>query len=64
MKKIGRIILGWWYWVTNQNNKLARERLKICLKCSDRKGGICNLCGCFLNAKARLHEEECPIQKW
>jgi len=32
-KKLINIVLGWWYWITNRNNKLAQERLSICVKC-------------------------------
>lgn len=64
MKKIGRIILGWWYWITNQNNELARKRLAHCLYCPFREGLICGECGCNLQAKTRLPEEECPKKIW
>lgn len=64
MKKLTSIILGWWYLVSNKNNYVAQERLKVCMKCEHRKFGICNICGCVLQAKARLWEEECPIHKW
>lgn len=66
--KIGRIlskiILGWWFWITNRNNKLAQERLAICMPCQYREGKFCGSCGCLLSAKARLPEEQCPYSKW
>lgn len=49
-----KILIGWWFWVTNRNNKLARERLAICAKCELRKGFVCGVCFCPLIAKARL----------
>lgn len=64
MKKIGRIILGWYYWMTNRNNILAKARLEVCVKCPSRKWNVCQECGCVLQAKARLKEEECPLDKW
>ena len=64
MKKIYRIFLGWWYFLSNKNNALARERLKICVDCDKMSKGVCTLCGCVLQAKARLPEESCPIFKW
>ena len=63
MRKITSIVLGWWYWITNHNNAMAKERLEICAHCELRKGLICSECGCVLQAKARLEEEECPDPK-
>ncbi len=60
MHVLGRIILGWWYWITNANNTMAKERLKICTHCELRKGLVCGECGCVLQAKARLADDECP----
>lgn len=60
MKKIGRIILGWWYWITNQNNELARKRLAICVECELYKWFVCTACGCPGQTKARIESEECP----
>lgn len=64
MKKVQNIILGWWFYFTNQHNELAQERLAICAPCIHRKGVLCGLCGCVLQAKARLIEENCPANKW
>lgn len=64
MKKIINIILGWWFWVTNRNNELAKSRLKVCADCSFRVGFTCGECGCVLQAKARLYDEECPLGMW
>lgn len=64
MKKLSQILLGWWYMVTNQNNFIAQQRLKVCITCEHRKLGVCKLCGCVLQAKARLNEEDCPAGKW
>jgi hypothetical protein len=25
---------------------------------------MCNICGCFLHAKNRVKDEECPLKKW
>jgi|688.fasta_scaffold113062_3 hypothetical protein len=44
----------------------AKERLDICSKCKDLDKilGRCNLCGCFVSAKARADYESCPSGKW
>jgi hypothetical protein len=62
--KLFRIILAWWYWLTNRNNELAQERLKVCVTCPFRIGLLCGECGCVLQAKARLEDEECPKGYW
>lgn len=61
---ISKILLGFWFWITNSNNELARKRLAECAGCEFRKGMTCGLCGCVLQAKARLKEEHCPIYLW
>lgn len=64
MRKIISIMLGWWFWITNRNNELARERLQHCAYCKYRRGVVCSCCGCVLQAKARIKEEECPKDFW
>lgn len=68
MKKLSQILLGWYFWITNRNNKLAQNRLKICSTCELRVGLVCGVCFCTLQAKARLPEERCPhpteLNKW
>lgn len=39
-------------------------RLEQCGTCEHKKGNKCNLCGCFINYKAKLKNSECPIGKW
>lgn len=62
--KVYRIFLGWYYFITNKNNEMALERLKICVECPLMKRGVCTDCGCVLQAKARIKEEKCPLDKW
>lgn len=64
MKKVQNIILGWWFWITNQHNELAQERLAICAPCIHRKGVVCGLCFCPLQQKARVEDEKCDAGKW
>lgn len=63
MKKLSRIILGWYYWITNRNNELARKRLAICASCEFRKWFVCGECFCPLQSKARS-DDDCPKGKW
>ena len=50
--------------MTSRNNKLKNERLVICRQCPYRvmmydKIEVCDLCGCVLDAKARVKDEIC-----
>lgn len=40
------------------------ERLGSCGPCEHFKNGICDLCGCLVQAKIILTSEECPEKKW
>jgi len=64
MRKIISIVLGWWFWATNRNNEMARARLLVCAKCPDRKWFVCGICTCVLQAKSRIKDEECPMNRW
>lgn len=39
-------------------------RLAICATCDKRVDGRCSECGCFIEAKAKLADQNCPINKW
>ena len=69
VKKLINIIKGWYFKLFNKNEQLARKRIAICNKCKSRKhidrlGDICNECGCVLDAKARVRDEYCELNKW
>jgi len=38
--------------------------MDICIACPTRKNMRCGNCGCLLEAKTRLPEEECPEGRW
>lgn len=50
------------------SDQIFNERMNTCQKCtfysSDGMSPRCLQCGCFLDAKARLIEAKCPINKW
>ena len=69
VRKIINIFKGWYYKTFNKNEQLARKRIAICKKCKslvhiDMLGDICNECGCILDAKARVRDEKCELNKW
>ena len=69
VKKLVNIIKGWYYKIFNKNEQLARKRIAICNKCKSKRhidmlGDICDECGCVLEAKARVEDEYCELNKW
>ena len=69
MVKLRNIIKGWYYNLFNKNEELARKRISICKKCKscvhiEMLGDICDECGCVLEAKARVKDEQCELNKW
>lgn len=68
MKKLWHIVKGWWLWIVSdaKTNDMARERNAICSPCQHRIKSInvCGSCGCFLPAKQRVSDEDCPNNYW
>lgn len=68
MKKILNILKGWYYKLFNKEEHLVYKRMPICKHCSHKTnttlGESCNLCGCILDAKTRVEDEHCDINKW
>lgn len=66
---IKNILKGWYYSLTKKNMSLKDKRIKICETCEHKKEltkniSICDLCGCFLDSKVRVEDEECLMHKW
>ncbi len=65
---IKNIIIGWYRKLFHKNNELAKKRLAICDKCPHKmkagKSSWCDICGCELDAKARVEEEICHDGRW
>lgn len=69
VRKIINIIKGWYYKFFEKNKKLATDRLAICALCKSKVcleiiGDICDECGCVLDAKVRVKDEKCNLNKW
>ena len=39
-------------------------RLAACEPCDKRAGGKCTACDCWVQLKARLKTEDCPLHNW
>ena len=66
--KIKNIIVGWYRKIFNKKSELARKRLAICKDCPYKiklcGQDICDLCGCVLDAKVRVENEQCYNNRW
>ena len=64
------ILKGWFNWATNKEERLSKHRMVICSLCplmGDDGMKYCKVCGCPLEAKTRVLDEECPHKegnKW
>ena len=69
IQTLKHIIKGWYYRLFDKNQELAKKRIAICNMCNHREhiemvGDICAKCGCVLEAKARVEDEYCELNKW
>lgn len=75
LTKVSHIIKGNVKYIFNITDKDVdvSNRLIICNSCNDKKHLItlgsssmflCNHCNCIIQAKVRVKEEHCPINKW
>lgn len=66
--KVANILEGHLKELFNVDEELYKERFTACQKCEHNKksviGDICDLCGCRLDAKLRVSEEHCKLNKW
>lgn len=68
LKKIINILKGWFRKIFGLNQTLADVRLKICNQCPHKVntslGYVCDECGCIIDAKTRVEDEHCDLDKW
>lgn len=68
IKKIRHIIIGWSLKLFGLQDDLANRRLVLCETCDKRVktslGDACGECGCILDAKVRVEDEHCDLDKW
>jgi hypothetical protein len=46
------------------SHEIYQARFAHCLPCEQYDLGMCKLCGCYLDAKVRMPQEVCPLEKW
>ena len=64
LKKLSSILIGWFNYFFNKEEKMSKERLYICVGCKKNISGVCSMCGCPLVAKSRVKDEVCDLDKW
>lgn len=42
----------------------VEQRLLVCSACPHRRNTRCSACGCFLEAKAKMRGQDCPLGYW
>lgn len=62
--KLKGIFVGWFRFMFKPQSPMAKARLLICRKCKFRRGPVCSVCFCQLEAKAEVEWEECPKNYW
>ena len=65
-EKIKSIVTGWKnvIWKSPEIEAEAIRRVEICADCNHNRATICKVCSCWIPAKARSMDENCPINKW
>ena len=67
-KKVKNIIEGHYNNLSGGNEELGKERLNVCSGCAKFHKNFCltsrGRCGCYLPAKTKVEDEECPDKKW
>ncbi len=64
VKTAANIARGFAYLATGENEELSQKRMKICSNCPHFRGGeSCAFCGCLMEAKTRIPEEQCADEK-
>jgi len=69
---MGRLIEIWQGWknlffTSKEIKALAKERMDICATCKHASTTVylhCDKCGCYIPAKARSKDSNCPIGLW
>ncbi len=44
--------------------KFALDRVKVCNGCDQNVKAVCQMCGCYLDAKTLVKRENCDLNKW
>ncbi len=66
--ELSDIVEGWKNLIFNdpETEEVGKQRMLICMRCDQysKLNKTCRVCGCFMPAKVRLKNRNCPVQKW
>ncbi len=62
--RVKSIILGWYRFLFKKKSPRAIDRLSMCSICELKKGRVCGVCGCNLDAMAELDQNELGVCKY
>ncbi|MBQ9123874.1 MAG: hypothetical protein IJY10_10360 [Lachnospiraceae bacterium] len=46
------------------SEELYQERLSCCKECDSLLSGMCRHCGCYVEMRAVVKKNYCPVKKW
>ena len=46
------------------SDKVYQSRLACCMECDSLLSGMCRHCGCYVELRAAVEKNACPIKKW
>ena len=49
---------------SHASDEMREGRKAVCMTCEHRREARCDLCGCFIDYKAKLRNSDCPVGKW
>ena len=44
--------------------ELCEKRLSVCKECDMLLAGMCRHCGCYVELRAAVEKQTCPVGKW
>ena len=44
--------------------ELYENRLSTCKECNMLLAGMCRHCGCYVELRAAVEKQSCPVRKW
>lgn len=68
VRKIINIIKGTWRNLTGFQSDISKKRKEICKSCEHNikfmGTRICDQCGCVIDSKVTVENEQCLLNKW